>query len=88
MVVEECYRAKAAKVMVEWSYMPLTKLNVNNMSNALLGTVEAFEEETQSEPTVDDFSEEDVDEIDGGLMPGLQPAAGFFHGATSFICWR
>ena len=45
MVVEECYRAKAAKVMVEWSYMPLTKLNVNHMSNALLGTVEAFEEE-------------------------------------------
>lgn len=45
MVVEECYRAKAAKVMVEWSYMPLTKLNVNNMSAKLLGTVEAFEEE-------------------------------------------
>ena len=45
MVVEECYRAKAARVMVEWSYLPLTKLNVNNMSPKLLGTVEAFEEE-------------------------------------------
>ena len=45
MVVEECYRAKAARVMVEWSYQPLTKLNVNNMSQKLLGTVEAFEEE-------------------------------------------
>ena len=45
MVVEECYRKKAAKVMVEWHYMPLTKLNVNNMSTKLLGTVEAFEEE-------------------------------------------
>lgn len=45
MVVEECYRAKAARVMVEWSYLPLTKLNVNNMSSKLLGTVEAFEEE-------------------------------------------
>ena len=44
MVVEECYRAKAAKVMVEWGYPPLTKLNVNNMSRKLLGTVEAFEE--------------------------------------------
>ena len=32
MVVEECYRAKAAKVTVEWSYPPLTKINVNNMS--------------------------------------------------------
>jgi len=45
IVVEECYRAKAARVMVEWSYLPLTKLNVNNMSAKLLGTVEAFEEE-------------------------------------------
>ena len=44
-VVEECYRAKAAKVLVEWAYQPLTKLNVNNMSQKLLGTVEAFEEE-------------------------------------------
>ena len=45
MCVEECYRAKAARVMVEWSYLPLTKLNVNNMSAKLLGKVEAFEEE-------------------------------------------
>ncbi len=45
MVVEECYRAKAARVLVEWSYLPLTKLNVNNMSAKMLGTVEAFEEE-------------------------------------------
>ena len=45
MVVEECYRAKAARVMVEWSYLPLTKLNVNNMSTKLLGKVETFEEE-------------------------------------------
>ena len=45
MCVEECYRAKAAKVMVEWSYLPLTKINVNNMNAKLLGKVEAFEEE-------------------------------------------
>jgi hypothetical protein len=45
MVVAECYRARAAKVLVEWSYLPLTKLNVNNMSAKMLGTVEAFEEE-------------------------------------------
>ena len=44
MCVEECYRAKAARVMVEWSYMPLTKLNVNHMNSKLLGRVEAFEE--------------------------------------------
>ena len=45
MVVEECYRAKAARVMVDWSYLPLTKINVNNMNKKLLGKVEAFEEE-------------------------------------------
>ncbi len=45
MVVEECYRAKAARVLVEWSYLPLTKLHVNNMNTKLLGKVEAFEEE-------------------------------------------
>ena len=45
MGVEECYREKAARVMVEWSYLPLTKLNVNNMNKKLLGRVEAFEEE-------------------------------------------
>ena len=44
MVVEECYRAKAAKVMVEWSYLPLTKLNVNHMNGKLLGKVEEYEE--------------------------------------------
>lgn len=45
MVVEECYRQKAAKVMVDWNYLPLTKIGVNNMSVKTLGTVEAFEEE-------------------------------------------
>ncbi len=45
LVVEECYRAKAARVMVEWSYLPLTKINVNHMNAKLLGKVEAFEEE-------------------------------------------
>ncbi len=45
MVVEECYRAKASRVLVEWSYMPLTKLHVNNRSVKDLGRVEAFEEE-------------------------------------------
>ena len=28
ILVEECYKAGAGKVIVEWSYMPLTKLNV------------------------------------------------------------
>ena len=28
MVVEECYKLKAKKVVVDWSYQPLQKLNV------------------------------------------------------------
>ncbi len=45
LVVEECYRAKAAKVIVDWSYLPLTKVNINHMNAKLLGKVEAYEEE-------------------------------------------
>jgi len=45
MLVEECYRAKASRVIVDWSYMPLTKLHVNNRSVNELGKMEAFEEE-------------------------------------------
>ena len=43
MLVEECYRAKASRVIVEWSYMPLTKLHVNNRSSKELGKMEDFE---------------------------------------------
>ncbi|MGN1131959.1 MAG: aminopeptidase, partial [Ruminococcus sp.] len=28
ILVEECYRAGAGKVIVDWCYQPLTKLNV------------------------------------------------------------
>ena len=69
-VVEECYRAKAARVMVEWSYQPLTKLNVNNMSQKLLGTVEAFEEEKlkfrlEKNPAMLYLTSEDPDGLKG-----------------------
>ena len=43
MLVEECYKAKASRVIVEWSYMPLTKLHVNNRSAKELGKMEDFE---------------------------------------------
>jgi len=45
MVVEECYRAGAAKVMVDWAYQPLTKVNVRHRSLKTLSTVEKWEEE-------------------------------------------
>lgn len=45
MVVEECYRAGAKKVTVEWSYQPLTKLNYRYRSMKTLSTIEKWEEE-------------------------------------------
>ena len=43
MVVEECYRAGASKVSVDWSYQPLTKLNVKYCSAKVLGNMEAWQ---------------------------------------------
>ncbi len=39
MVVEEAYKAKASKVMVEWDYQPLSKIHVRYKSLKALGTV-------------------------------------------------
>lgn len=43
MLVEECYRAGAAKVSVDWSYQPLTRLNVKYCSEKVLGTLEDWQ---------------------------------------------
>ncbi len=43
-LVEECYRAGAAKVTVDWDYQPLTKLNVRHRSVKSLQSVEKWEE--------------------------------------------
>lgn len=45
MVVDECYKAGAARVDVEWSYQPLTKLHVRYRSLKTLGTVLDWEVE-------------------------------------------
>ncbi len=39
MVVEEAYRAKARKVIVEWNYQPLSKLHARYQSVKTMGTV-------------------------------------------------
>ncbi len=39
MVVEEAYKAKAKKVMVEWNYQPLQKLHVRHQTVKTLGAV-------------------------------------------------
>ena len=45
MVTEECYKLGAARVMIEWSYTPKTKLDVRYVSQKRLGKVEAWEED-------------------------------------------
>lgn len=47
LLVEEAYKAKAKKVIVEWSYQPLQKLHVRNQSVKTLGAVENWEKERQ-----------------------------------------
>lgn len=43
MVVEECYRRKAKKVVVDWNYQPLTNLHVRHQSLATMGTLDNYE---------------------------------------------
>lgn len=45
MVVEECYKRGASKVMVEWAYQPLTKLNYRYRSVKTLCKMEDWEVE-------------------------------------------
>ena len=47
MVVEEAYKAKAAKVIVEWSYQPLSKVNVRYQSVKTMGTVTEWQKARQ-----------------------------------------
>ena len=42
-VVEECYRAGAKKVTVDWSYQPLTKLHVKYCSDEVLGSLDKWQ---------------------------------------------
>lgn len=43
MLVEECYKCKAKKVVVDWSYQPLQKLHYRYRTNTTLGKVEDYE---------------------------------------------
>lgn len=46
--VEECYKAGASKVTVQFTYQPLTKVNVKYQKEKTLGKVEKWEEERLS----------------------------------------
>ncbi len=47
MVVEECYKAKAKEVTVQWSYQPLTKLHYRYQTVKNLGHVKEWEKARQ-----------------------------------------
>ena len=51
LLAEECYLAGAAKVLVEWRYQPLTRLDIRYQSEEILGRVESWEEEKLKKKT-------------------------------------
>ncbi len=70
MLVEECYRAKAKKVTVDWSYQPLAKLHYRYQSLTTLSKVEKWEEErmrlrTETLPAMIYLVSEDPDGLRG-----------------------
>lgn len=44
MVADECYKLGAKKVVVDWSYQPLVKVNLRRRSLATLSTLDHYEE--------------------------------------------
>ena len=51
MAAEECYRAGASKVRVEWSHQPLDKISADFRSEEVLGEVPAWQAEKLREET-------------------------------------
>ena len=47
LVVEEAYKAKAKKVVVEWNYQPLAKIHVRYQSVTTMGTVTDYQKARQ-----------------------------------------
>lgn len=70
MVVDECYRAGASKVSVDWSYQPLTKSHVKYCSEKVLSTldkwqIEKWEHQAEVLPCKIYLTSEDPDGLKG-----------------------
>ena len=70
MVVDECYKAGASKVYVDWTYQPLTRSNVKYCSAKRLGEVESWvidkwEHQAEVIPCKIYLISEDPDGLDG-----------------------
>lgn len=70
VLTEECYRAGAGEVVVDWEYQPLTKLNVRWQKQRTLGAVPSWEEKrwrfrAGTLPAMIYIESEDPDGLDG-----------------------
>ena len=70
ILVEECYKAGAAKVIVEWSYQPLTKAHYRFCSIRTLSTlekwqIERFEHRAETLPVMIYIESDDPDGLAG-----------------------
>ena len=70
MVVEECYRAGASKVSVEWGYQPLSKVHYRYRSLKTLSTmenweIEKFKHKVEALPAVIYIESDDPDGLKG-----------------------
>ena len=79
MVVEECYKAKAKEVIVQWGYQPLSKIHVRYQSVKTLGEVKQWEKERQQHycdvlPCTLYLTSEDPDGLKGMNMEKMAKA--------------
>ena len=44
MLVEECYKLKAKKVVVDWNHQPVEKLHVRYRTLTTMSTLDNYEE--------------------------------------------
>ena len=70
LVVDECYKAGASKVSVDWSYQPLTRSHVRYCSDKVLGSMEdwqlaKWERQTEVLPCKIYLMSEDPDGLNG-----------------------
>lgn len=85
ILVEECYKAGASKVSVEWSYQPLTKLHVRYQKEKVLSKVEEWEIEKIKHrvkvlPALIYLESEDPDGLKGVNLKKMAKCSGIRRG--------
>ena len=92
MVVEEAYKAKAKKVIVEWNYQPLGKTHVRYQSVKTMGTVNKWQQEryqhmVDTKPCRIHLISEDPDGLKGMNMAKQAKAAKLRYPIITWISW-